>query len=77
MDSLNMWPYVSGAASASPRTRLHGDVDMLIDGEYKLITAATKGACWGGPQFPNASTAACTATDCGGGGCLYNVRIHP
>ena len=77
VDSINMWPYLSGAVNVSPRTQLYGDVDMVIDGEYKFIAGETKGACWGGPVFPNASTTLCNATDCAGDGCLYNIYADP
>ena len=72
VDSLDMWPYLSGNVTASPRTTIYGDTDMVIDGGFKYIAAETDGACWAGPTFPNASTVECTATDCAQG-CVYDI----
>ena len=65
LDSLNLWPYLSGASEQSPRTEIFADVDTLLRGEWKLVganplnasDAKGKGgtlpyACWMGPVTP-------------------------
>ena len=75
VDGLDMWPYFTGKAAASPRTEIFGDVDMVISGEFKLISESTGSACWMGPHYPNNSVSpACSTSACGKGGCLFNVR---
>ena len=87
VDSLNLWPYLAGEASTSPRVRVHLSDTALVDGEYKIIINNAEFACWGGPLYPNASTASgplypggtvatpCkTSVDCGTSGCLFNVE---
>jgi arylsulfatase I/J len=86
VDSLNLWPYLSGQAGSSPRTEIHLSQDSYISGRYKLLvgTSVSKSACWGGPFYPNSSTATgphkgpfggpCTsAIDCTSRGCLFDV----
>ena len=68
LDSLNLWPYLSGASEQSPRTEIFADVDTLLRGEWKLVganplnasDAKGKGgtlpyACWMGPVTPRLS----------------------
>jgi arylsulfatase I/J len=43
IDSLNLWPYLSGAQTSSPRTELWADTDVLISGRYKLLKSKTVG----------------------------------
>ena len=38
VDSLDMWPLVSGQTSTSPRTDIHISVNALISGNYKILT---------------------------------------
>ena len=75
IDALNMWPYWSGAATASPRTAIHHDHDALTLGDLKILTGAQQGDCWQGPRYPNGTVdPACNTTrECGASGCLYNV----
>mmetsp|Transcript_61207 Transcript_61207/g.108908 ORF Transcript_61207/g.108908 Transcript_61207/m.108908 type:complete len:546 (+) Transcript_61207:157-1794(+) len=70
VDSLDMWPLISGQASDSPRTELAiGDttatsphivsdtrVGGLIQGRYKLIVGRLESSGWCGPTFPNSSS---------------------
>lgn len=91
IDSLNLWPYLSGAEPTSPRTEIFADPGVLIVGDWKLIGAneknATQGkgvkvgtACWMGPQYPNGTTdPGCNRTEtCAeNGGCLYNIKEDP
>lgn len=87
VDSIDLWPYLSGNVTASPRSDVHLSATAYVLGDYKLITGSAAGAgaaCWGGPLYPNASTASgphhgpfgtpCNATGaCGAGGCLFDV----
>eukprot|EP00039_Didymoeca_costata_P011473 m.161127 g.161127 ORF g.161127 m.161127 type:complete len:214 (+) comp15184_c0_seq10:1188-1829(+) len=68
IDSLNMWPMISGVNMTSPRTewmltpltdpmipgRAGGDA-AYIYGRYKLLLNNVAQASWQGPQYPNAS----------------------
>ena len=70
MDSLDMWPHLTGANSTSPRTEvwltpLRGDRSngtnprsgdaAIILGEHKLIVGNISQASWTGPSYPNNS----------------------
>jgi len=72
IDSLNLWPYLSGANVTSPRmevwlTPLRGDRGngsnyrsadaAIIVGKHKLIVGNISQASWTGPRYPNASVA--------------------
>ena len=88
-DSLNLWPYLSGNISTSPRTRVHLSQSAMVVGQYKLIrTSEEMRACWGGPLYPNASQnnynnsgpflSPCQpARVCDGAGCLFDVVNDP
>eukprot|EP01083_Nonionella_stella_P026630 73347_1 len=57
IDSLNMWPLISGQNKTSPRTEIPVDEHVLIRHNYKYIFNTSVGyAGWGGPYFPNASS---------------------
>jgi hypothetical protein len=86
------WPMISGTNRTSPRTELFVTGDLLIQGDWKLITGKAKSASWAGPTYPNKSsdgntldryTADCTGPDSmapnldGVGPCLYNVGNGP
>lgn len=93
IDSLNLWPYLSGAVAQSPRTEVFADPSALVVGNWKLIganphnasDATGKGskvayACWMGPRYPNGSAdpKCYSKQDCvTTGGCLYNVNNDP
>ena len=79
VDSINMWPLLSGENATSPRETLLVSADVLISGDHKLMQGTFNGAAWSGPQYPNTTTSA--------GGlfgvrqkcepCLYNVASDP
>lgn len=83
MDTIDMWPYLSGKVERSPRSEVHISAQTFVSGQYKYIAKDVTTACWGGPLYPNASTAAgphsgrfgtpCSTTiPCEAhGGCLY------
>ena len=76
VDSLDVWPYLSGAAESSPRSIVPVEKTCLISGDWKLITAATQPGFWQGPRFPNGSSVELEASACSGG-CLFNVESDP
>jgi arylsulfatase I/J len=83
IDSLDVWPLISGANLTSPRVEIPVQPNVLISGRYKLITGRMIEAAWGGPNYPNSSspnspvdpgpTLNCTAH----GGCLFDVVADP
>ena len=58
IDSINMWPLISGANMTSPRDELFVTGDLLFQGDWKLIVGSASSASWPGTTYPNASTAA-------------------
>ncbi|CAE7245189.1 ARSB [Symbiodinium natans] len=78
IDSVDMWPYLSGAADASPRNTIPVGDTCLISGSWKLMTAATTPSLWQGPRYPNGSTRESEAETPGcSDGCLFNVEQDP
>ena len=80
---------IAGLATTSPRTEVHLSPTAFVSGRYKYLAADVDLACWGGPLYPNASTAAgphagefgspCTTTlPCSkNGGCLFDLKADP
>lgn len=56
IDSMNMWPLISGINTTSPRTVLPLSSDTLISRQYKLIGGGQGEAIWTGSIYPNASS---------------------
>lgn len=68
IDSLDVWPLVTGANTTSPRTVLPVDTETILVGSHKLILTApdfaphakrgifVAPAGWVGPAYPNRST---------------------
>jgi arylsulfatase A-like enzyme len=60
IDSIDMWPWLSGGASDSPRTMMvlglktnrKGATDALVNGKYKLIRGALLCDGWSGNDYP-------------------------
>lgn len=83
VDSLDMWPLLSGANLTSPRQSFLVTKDMYMLGPWKYVRGNTEmiEAERGGPHYPNASTAAdpivAHTTRCPEAGCLYNVVQDP
>ena len=79
IDSKNVWPYLKGEKSESPRHSFLVSKDVIVNGTYKFARAGTKmiESAWGGPRYPNASTASDAIGDhsitCPDTGCLFNV----
>ena len=78
IDSLNMWPLISGQNSTSPRVDIPLSHNSLISGKYKILTGTVPQAGWTGPQFPNnTGHGVTTKQQCGDTGCLYNIIDDP
>jgi len=93
IDSLDMWPLLSGKNSTSPRTEIplgsfreaaDGTVTTLvtglIQGPWKLLIGPISQNGWQGPIFPNISTNWLSGQNplrCGLNGCLFNIRDDP
>lgn len=81
IDSLNMWPLISGKNKTSPRVDIPVSNMTLISGDYKILTGTLNQACWTGPQSPNVTTPPEVGVkirqDCGMEGCLYNIKNDP
>ena len=79
LDSINMWPYIVGEAAASPRTTIHMDAGVLVQGDLKYLKNESALACWHGPQYPNATGP--DASDCtrveSCDPCMYNLTADP
>lgn len=59
IDSLNMWPYLSGADDWSPRDEVYISKGTLIKGHFKIVEDKGDGeldqGCWSGPLHPNST----------------------
>lgn len=78
VDSLNMWPLISGQNSTSPRVDIPISNLTLISGPYKILTERVPQAGWTGPHYPNTSHPEGIEVyqDCKNG-CLYNIMDDP
>ena len=79
IDSLDVWPLISGQNTTSPRTDLPTSFDTLISGDYKIITGNVQHSAWTGPQFPNTTTTSkqINAIEKCGDECLFNIKDDP
>jgi arylsulfatase I/J len=78
IDSLNLWPYLSGQNDTSPRTDIYMDTTALLVFPWKLITGSNQGDCWASPSYPNGtSDPACYSSLHCHHGCLFNVQEDP
>jgi arylsulfatase I/J len=64
IDSIDMWPFLSGTVKESPRDALALPIDekCIVKGDWKLITAKTTPDFWQGPTFPNSTSLALAET---------------
>ena len=77
VDSINIWPLLSGETPTSPRQDVPVSYTTLISGEYKILTGDVLQAGWTGPQYPNKTNPVggiAAVAHCGDGGCLYNIK---
>ena len=80
IDSLNMWPLISGQNSTSPRTDIPLSMTALISGDYKVLIGTIKDAGWTGPVYPNETHpdgGIAAVEHCEDSGCLYNIKEDP
>ena len=85
VDSLDVWPMLSGVNMTSPRENVGIIVtkELLVLGNWKYALPGTKmiESQWGGPAYPNASTATDPISEhsfnCPPTGCLFNVATDP
>ena len=80
VDSVNVWPYISGKTNESPRKDVPVNVNTLISDDYKIILGDVDQAGWTGPQYPNTTKPAGginAVEHCGKNGCLYNIKDDP
>lgn len=80
VDSLDMWPLISGENTTSPRTEIHASINALISGDYKILMGLMRQAGWTGPQYPNQTNPTGgikSVEDCGNTGCLFNIKQDP
>ena len=81
IDSLNMWPLISGQNSTSPRVDIPISMTTLISGNYKILMGNNGNAGWTGPVYPNKTNpdgGIDTIEHCGKHrGCLYDIINDP
>jgi len=88
IESLDVWPLVTGLNSSSPRTEVPIDAGVLLQAVggssagpwWKLFTSSSvAGAGWTGEVFPNSSSPDPEAETlhCQPGGCLFDVWADP
>lgn len=78
VDSLNMLPYLLGKTESSPRVVVHLDAGAVVRGDLKYLKGENiSKACWGGPQYPNASNPACYRVEKCSPACMYNITQDP
>ena len=78
VDSLNMWPFISGEKPTSPRDDVPISYNTLISGDYKILTGDVIFASWTGTRYPNNTTppGRFPTEECGNG-CLFNIKDDP
>jgi len=80
VDSMDMWPLISGQNSTSPRVDIPVSNITLISGDFKILQGIVNLAGWTGPQYPNKTNpngGIPTNETCGDAGCLYNIKTDP
>ncbi len=80
VDSMDMWPLISGQNSTSPRVDVPISYSTLISGDYKLLQGNIPEADWTGPNYPHTSEPSLGLPSiqvCENIGCLYNIKSDP
>eukprot|EP00118_Oscarella_pearsei_P000690 m.5568 g.5568 ORF g.5568 m.5568 type:complete len:527 (+) comp13516_c0_seq1:166-1746(+) len=89
VDSLNVWPLISGQNGTSPRTEFfmgpifyqHEQINgyALIENNFKILLGDHGFATWTGPASPNITNPnpAFPTEECGAKGCLYDIINDP
>jgi len=80
VDSMNVWPLISGVNTTSPRNTILVDNSTFIHKNWKLLTGYQGGSGWTGPFYPNATSAQRTpfsySIHCNPA-CLFDVVADP
>ena len=81
IDSLNMWPLISGENTTSPRYEYPVDGHTLIQGDYKFFNGSViEYAGWSSTLYPNSTSPQnqiqTVKKDCTMG-CLFNIKEDP
>ncbi len=77
IDSLDVWPLISGENETSPRVDIPLSYNALISGDYKILTGPVNNDGWTGPLYPNSSIHVLHGIKECGSGCLYNIKADP
>ena len=85
VDSVDLWPLLSGANATSPRAEVPIDIvgmsTGIVTARWKFLAGNQIGAGWEGPTFPNASSQAHDPyqlhLDCPDTGCLFDLEADP
>lgn len=79
IDSLNMWPLITGNTSSSPRVEYPISPSSFVSYPYKLLLGPQAFDAYSGEFYPNASSIALSTDVVGecGNGCLYNIEADP
>ena len=80
IDSIDMWPLISGKKTESPRKDVPISYNTLISGDYKILTGDVEYSGWTGPMFPNTTHPSLPfyyMSHCNDTGCLYNIKEDP
>ena len=79
VDSLDLWPMISGANATSPRVEVPVAPSTLISWPFKMLKGLQWWSGFGGAVYPNASSPAASPNewvDCKAG-CLFNISADP
>ncbi len=83
VDSVDVWPMLSGQNLTSPRTTILVTKDLLVHDRWKFVRGGAQmiEAAWGGPHYPNATTASDPIDGhsfrCPERGCLFDLVADP
>ena len=91
VDSLDMWPLLSGENTTSPRVEFATDIECdprprngtiikagLISGRYKLVVGRQLGTgWWWGPEYPNSTTKLPSKAPGCYPACLFDILADP
>jgi len=79
VDSLDLWPVLSGANATSPRREFAISPNVLLSWPYKLLRGPQDWAGSTSPVYPNATSEAASPNTWAfcGAGCLFDVAADP
>ena len=79
IDSIDLWPLLSGKTTRSPREDVPISYDTLISGQYKILTGTVYRSGWYGSQVSRTQEFLPETQDVSkcGFGCLYDIKNDP